>query len=751
MRANDSTRRDPVSLAVAGAVLLACCATAAVFEKIDPIAPRHFVVWRTPEQARKIAQETRRPTLFSFVRDRDLESSRFEHELFADPERGRRINRQFVGVRIVDVSNTGRRNTPFVAALISQFGLRRLPALVVADPDGGTFQALARHRGHAETFTFLDDATRRAFRPKRETGDETRKAYLAALATIGGASSPSLSPDGTRVAFLSDLSGQPQLWAMDAGGGFPELVASMPEGVNAAQWSPDGQWIAFASGMKTSQIYVIRPDGRDLRQVTNSNGRNVMTYWTDDNLLPLNVARATTPGMESSLYDPATKTSRVIATHPQFGVVIDVSCDGKRSILLRRDGARRTTLIASGSATRVLFSHEDDEQTVPRFASCAADEMLAVTNLGRDKSVLVRIRGEAMETLWSREDAELSGAALTHDRTRAALVWNRAGSEELGLLDLRTGRREIVPLPVRVIDGASFSHDGMRLVFSGSDARRPLDIWLYDLRTSSARQLTRSGHAGVDLDALVQPELVGFRASDGLELTGWLYRAAAPGRAVISLHGGPALQETPELNPDYQALLSAGISVFAPNIRGSAGFGKAFVRLDDRERRPNAIADVKAAAEWLAAQKLAEPQRIGVMGESYGGWLTLAVTSRHPKLFAAAVDQYGMLDLKRMAGEAVPEVAPMLRAEYGDEAMLERFSIDRKALRTPTLILHGAQDGIVSPWHSNQAVAALRANRVPVEYIVFPDEGHGWRKTHNRVRAALAVTAWFERWLTLGS
>jgi len=745
MRVNDSARRDPIAALIAGALLLACCAAAAVFEHKKPIAPRHYVEWRNPEEARRIAIATKRPILFSFVKERDVESARFERDLFADAESGARIDRNFVGVRIVDVSNSGRRNSPFTAGLESQFQVGRLPAIVVTNADATRHELLARHRTRTNTMAFLERAAREVARPQRDPDGDARRAYVTALAQIGSASSPSLSPDGKRVAFVSDLSGQPQLWRMDVDGGFPELVASMGEGVNAAQWSPDGQWIAFASGVMRSQIYVVRPDGRDLRQVTNGNGRNVMTSWTDDGLLPVNVARAIVHGMESSLYDPATGTSRIIATHPEFGVATDIDCN--RAILLRRSGSRRATFVASAHAERELFSHDEDEQTTAWFAAVCSNELVAITNHGRDRSAFVKIRGQAIDVLWSRNDAELMNAVMTRDRTRVALVWNLAGREELGLLDLRTGAREIVPLPVDILGALSFSNDGTRLVFSGSNAKEPSNIWLLNIPTRSVRQLTRSAHAGVDLTTLVVPELVRFRGADGLELAGWLYRAAQPGRAVISLHGGPSLQETAAMNPTYHALVAAGISVFAPNVRGSLGFGRRFLRLDDGEQRENAIADVRSAAELLIARGVAARGRIGVMGESYGGWLTLAVTTRHPDLFAAAVDQYGTFDLKKMIDQAIPEIAPMFRAEYGDDATLARFSIDGDALRTPTLVLQGALDGITGPSQSNEAITALRKNRTPSEYILFPDEGHGWRKTPNRVRAALAITEWFEKWL----
>lgn len=748
MPANDSTRRDPRLLLALGATLLACCAAAAVTEKLNPIAPRHFVVWRTPDEARGIALEKKRPILFAFVKERDLESSRFEHELFGNPERAAQINRDFVPVRVVDVTNTGRRNPQFVTALRSQFGAGA-PALAVTDPDGARHEVLPRHRGTAQTMAFLDRAARE-LRNAAPPRDEHARAYVEALSEIGRATAPTFSPDGREIAFVCDLTGQPQLWKMEATGGFPQLVVSMDDGVHAAQWSPGGEWIAFASGAKTSQIYVIRPDGSGLRRLTSGTGRNLMGYWTRDGKLPVSSSHRTTPGMESTLVDPATGASRLVAKSAQFGVLVDVSCDGRRGILIRRDGARVTTLLAGidpPTAPRELIAHVPGEQTVGSF-DCAGRGLLASTNVNRDRTAFARVHEDGtLDVLWERDDAELTTAAVSNDGTRAALVWNRAGSEELALFDLRSGARTFVPLPLSVIGAPQFSRDGKQLIFAGSDAQKPADVWLLDVTTKHVRQLTRSAHPGVDLAKLVRPDLARYRAPDGLELTGWLYRAAKPGAAVISLHGGPNLQETAAMNTVYQALLARGISVFAPNYRGSLGFGRRFQSLDDGARREQVLGDVQAAAQFLIASGVASQKRIGIMGESYGGWLTLAATARHPELFAAAVDEYGMSDLRKMIDEATPEVARMLEAEYGDDELLERFTPDTDAIRTPTLVLHGAADGIVSPSHSNRVVGSLRKNQVPVDYILFPDEGHGWRKQSNKVRATVAITEWFARWL----
>jgi len=722
MRASDSVRRDPIVLLAVGALLLAIGAAAAVFEHLDPIAIRHYVTWRSAEDARTIAIAQRRPILYAFLGPRDATSLTIERELFGDAELGPRLNREFILVR----------SDPKFAA---QYGVGT-GALVVTDPEGVRHQSLGGYRGRAYADRFLFAAAK-TLRDAAPAEDATRP-FVEALSRIGAAHSPSFSPDGTRIAFITDLSGAPQLWMTGVDGAYPQLVASMEHGIDAAQWSPDGRWIAFASDR---QIYVVHPDGSGLKRLASpGSARNLMSDWTGDGLLPVSTAFKSSPSMESVLFDPDRGTSRLLARSPNFGVIVDVSCDGRSAVILQREGARRTASIV-GDGARLIA----EDQTVATF-DCATANLFAVTSQHRDRAAFVRIEPSRHVTLWERDDADLTAAAISDDRRVAALTWNRSGEQQLALLDLRTGARTMLELPLTNFGGLRFSRDGTQLLFAGSGAQQPSDVWLLDVVSRRARQITRSSHPGVDLAQLVRPELVHFQSADGLPLSGWLYRAKSGSAAVISLHGGPMQQETPSMQADYQALAAAGISVFAPNVRGSAGFGKRFMALDDGPLRVNAIADVKAAADWLVRNGVAT--KLGIMGESYGGWLALETATRHPSLFAAVADAYGMLDLEAMIGEAAPEVAPMLREEYGES--LDDLSVDVDAITIPVLVLHGARDVIVRPAHSARLVRELRARDVPVDYVVFANEGHGFREEKSRVRAASAIVNFFTKWLVPG-
>src|SRR4029453_7944669 len=202
------------------------------------------------------------------------------------------------------------------------------------------------------------------------------------------------------------------------------------------------------------------------------------------------------------------------------------------------------------------------------------------------------------------DDAELSTLVVDRQGDHAALVWNVGGRSELWLYDLHTHAASPAPaLPGEIASGVTFAPDGKSLALTLAGAAQPSDIWRFDLASGSYRQITFSPHAGVALSRLVRPELRRFDAGqDGLALSGWLYLPPgyhAPGPVVLSFHGGPEGQERPSFSSTYQALLSRGIAVFAPNIRGSSGFGKRFVNLDNGAKRFDAVKDIKACVDYL--------------------------------------------------------------------------------------------------------------------------------------------------------
>jgi dipeptidyl aminopeptidase/acylaminoacyl peptidase len=225
---------------------------------------------------------------------------------------------------------------------------------------------------------------------------------------------------------------------------------------------------------------------------------------------------------------------------------------------------------------------------------------------------------------------------------------------------------------------------------------------------------------------------------------------------VLVFHGGPEGQDRPTFRADYQALLSRGIAVFAPNIRGSSGFGKRFVNLDNGAKRFDANRDIKSAADYLVKAGVGDKKRLGIMGGSYGGYAVMVGLTEFPDTFAAGADLFGVVNFETFFAHTQPWMAAISTVEYGDPKtqadLLKRLSPIHKIdqIKYPTIVLHGANDTNVPVVEAEQVVENLKRRNIPVEYVLFPDEGHGWRKTPNRVRSTVEIVRFFERYLKGG-
>lgn len=589
---------------------------------------------------------------------------------------------------------------------------------------------------------------------------------VARMARIGSCWSPSFAPDGTRIAFISNLSGLPQVWTVSTKGGWPELITALDDQIPGVAWSPDGAWLAFVlapGGGMNQQIYLVRPDGSEMHRIT-AGGRdnNWLGPWSHDGQeLALSSNRRSPDAMDVYLAGTTSGTLRLVAENQGIGSIEDISRDQRHAIVnrMRNRSDNDLWLVDLQNGEEVLLTPHQGPGSFGngRFAPDGETIYLAADH-DRELAAFAAIsiadgHPGSLEALAARDDAELAEFEVTDDGTSAALVWNVAGRSELAFVDLTTGVLQLGPaLPFEIIVHIAFSRDGKLLAIGGSGAATPIDIWVLDRYTSELRQLTHSPHAGVDLRSLIKPELVRFPAHDGLELTGWLYRpqnAASPGPLVLSFHGGPEGQERPYFNPTYQALLTQGIGVLAPNVRGSSGFGKTFVNLDNGALRHDAIRDIKACIDYVVGAGIAEPKRIGIMGGSYGGYMTMAGLAEYPDLLAAGANLFGVVNFETFFQQTEPWMAAISKVEYGDPEtevdMLRELSPIHKIDRViaPTIVLHGANDTNVPVIEAEQVVDSLRQRNVPVEYVLFPDEGHGFSKTPNRIRSQTAIVQWF--------
>ena len=590
------------------------------------------------------------------------------------------------------------------------------------------------------------------------------------LVDAWGSWAPTLSPDCTRIAFVSDRTGSPRLFVQDLRPSTGSAHEAPPEAYEVAlsddpvvdvHWSADGAWLACAlatgGGVRT-QVWVVRPDGSDARRVAGSDAVHAeLGPWTRSG----HRVSVTVPGEQAGeptrayLVDPANGALHPLAEGELISV-LDLSVDEDHVVL--RDGQRGRQFCvvvdrvadadhpllpypATGSTDRALIRPAPPGEA-PLTAYVSTD-----AGLPRRQLVAVPLgpagwRGQS-GVLAPRSDAELEGLDADDAGRTLLCVWNVAGGRsEVTLVDAWTGGCETVEgLPGAVVSGALLSRDGSTALMTVEGPERPREIWCLDVaaRTWSVATATPPRTRA----RLVAPTLEFLHGSDGLPLTGWLYRPpgwTGAGAAVLSLHGGPEAQERPTFNPQHQALAAAGIAVFAPNIRGSSGFGRAFVHADDVHGRRDAFDDVLACAEFLVRLGVAEPGRVAISGRSYGGYLTLALLAFSPGVFAAGVAICGMSDLMTFYRDTEPWIAAAAVTKYGDperDATLLRALSPMNQVQNidvPLLVAHGDLDTNVPFGEATQVVAALRDLGRPVDLLVLEGEGHEYRRADSRRR-----------------
>ena len=593
-------------------------------------------------------------------------------------------------------------------------------------------------------------------------------ARIAALGRLNSAIAASFSPDGRQMVFLSNEGGSPQVWTRAVAGGAARQLTRLADPVASAYWSPRGDLVAYAvapGGGLNTQIWVMRPDGSGARRLTpGGRDNNGLSGWTRDGAALMVDSNKDHPAArDPALLDVATGRWRMLAADRGLNTVADVR--GARAIVLRTVGRGDSNAYATDVATgreTVLSAHDGKAETGWGQMSPDGRTVFVISDVGRDRAGFGTVAIDAagrpgpIRYFATRDDAVAADGLLSEDGRTALLAWNVGGRTRMALYDTASRRTRPLVLPIDYGAPDAFSRDGRTVAITGGAANRTTDIYLIEVASGAVKRATKSRHDGVDLAALIKPEFVAYSGADGVPMSGWLYRptgAKTPTPLVFSYHGGPEGQAIPSLSPDAQALAMRGIATFAPNVRGSSGFGKAFMAMDDGAKRVDGVRDIKATTDALVALGVADPERLGIMGGSYGGYMVMAGVTEYPKMFAAAADLFGVVNFETFFRETEPWMAAISTTEYGDPrtqaAMLRDLSPIHKINRvtTPLFVLHGANDTNVPVVEARQIVNSLKARGVPVRFTLFPDEGHGWRKTVNRVRSTIEISDFFVQYL----
>jgi dipeptidyl aminopeptidase/acylaminoacyl peptidase len=574
---------------------------------------------------------------------------------------------------------------------------------------------------------------------------------------IRGASSAGWSPDGRRVSFLTDITGVTQVWEVPVGGGWPEQLTFYEERVSGAGYSPVEDKILFsidAGGNERMQLYLL--GGGTERDLTGDpeaihysggfapHGDRIAYTATRRNGTDFDVYVQELDGEPEMVWEVS-----------GYHTISDWGPGGSFLIVSRHHSNLDNDLykldLETGE-TELLTHHDGDARFSGARTTPDGASLYLATDLDGDFMRLARLDLSNLELKYlTPDDRDVESVELSRNGRYLAAARNVEGYSDFMLFNGRGRRMPTPEMPPGILGGFEFSPDSRRLAFTATGPDRNPDVWVLDLPDGEPRRLTRSSTAGIPRSNFQRPEVVRYPSFDGRRIPALFYEPEEDNAPVIvNVHGGPESQSRPLFSPVTQYFLGRGYAVFAPNVRGSTGYGKAYTHLDDVRLRPDSVKDLAHAAYWLRERG---HERIAVMGGSYGGFMVLAALTEYPELWTAGVDIVGIANLVTFLENTGSYRRGLREPEYGslekDREFLESISPIHKAeqITAPLMVIHGKNDPRVPVGEAEQIVDRVRSDGGAVEYLLYEDEGHGLAKLKNRLDAYPKIAAFLDRHL----
>jgi dipeptidyl aminopeptidase/acylaminoacyl peptidase len=600
------------------------------------------------------------------------------------------------------------------------------------------------------------------------------KQYLNAR----GAALRDVSPDGKQVLIATRFAETNQLHLVDHPMGDRQQLTFLEEPIGEAAFAPDNpQLIYYLSDVGGGEFYQLyrldRKSGRSTL-LTDGKSRHERFLVSPDGKR-LAYSGTGRNGKDTDVYVAdagAPEKARMLVQAEGTYIPSDFSHDGARLLVTHERHVSDSDLwlveTASGDKRMLTPDPKNQGKAGVRRSRFSPDgkSVYLVTDRYSDFAELYRIdlaKPEAAPAPISRGVPwDVETFDVSPDGRTVAFSVNEAGTSKLYLYDAAKKKRESVALPAGLVGDLRFglrSSDTLTLTLS--TPRSPSDVWQLPLKTKKRQlvQWTRSEVGGLDTSRFPMPELVRYPSTDGLTVSAFLYRPEKrEGKVpvVIIWHGGPEGQFRPAFSA-FAALLTTelGVALLAPNVRGSDGYGKKFLALDDGVKREASLADIGATLDWIAAQPDLDPARVGVYGGSYGGYMTLASAAFFPARIRAACDVVGISSLPTFLEHTQAYRRDLRRAEYGDERVPEVLAVQKRIsplysvdkIQAAMFVQQGKNDPRVPQSEAEQIVTALRKRGKDAWYLLALNEGHGFQKKENRDLASLATFLFFQQTL----
>ena len=567
----------------------------------------------------------------------------------------------------------------------------------------------------------------------------------------------SFSQDRPKLLVRSDRPGIFNAYAIDlASGETAPLIYSDSSSGFALSYFPGDDRFLFQmddNGNEIFHLFVQDGAGQITELTPDANARAMFLGWAADrNSFFLGYSKRDPRLMDLYEMDLATLSMNLLYANDQAYVLGPISPDKKQIVLAKPINTNDNQLfvhnLATGQTTEVSNS-----MAAFRAADFSKDggALYYLTDAGAEFQYLMKLdlntgdREKVLEMNW-----DISYAYFSHGGNYQVIGANVDGSTQIRVLDVAAGKDIAFPdFGSADINGVEISDDESLMRFYVGSSATPGDLYMYDLKSGTPRQLTQNLNAQINQEDLVLAEVVRYPSFDGLEIPAIYYRPkiASPNNkvpALVWVHGGPGGQSRQSYNPLVQYLVNQGYAVLAVNNRGSSGYGKTFYQMDDRNHGEKDLQDCVYGKYWLAEQDYIDPEKIGIIGGSYGGFMVMRALTAEPDAFEVGVNIYGVTNWQRTLKNIPPwweSFKDALYTEMGNpyEDSLRLYQISplfhADKITKPVMVLQGSQDPRVLQVESDEIVEAARQKGVPVEYVLFPDEGHGFVKKENQIEA----------------
>ena len=586
---------------------------------------------------------------------------------------------------------------------------------------------------------------------------------------VRGASFRDWTADGQGIYITTRFGETSQIHRVDTPMGARHQVTFFDEPVGGVSRQPRGSQLSMTmdeGGSENFQIFLLDPVSGSHRRLTDGESRNGAVAWSDDGArIAFQSTRRNGRSNDVWVMDVDSPDEASLALESPDGSwwgPTDWSADASKLLVMQyvsiTDSRIHLVDLESGESRLIAGGEKAPGNfagVTPQFDADGSGVFLASDRKGlfTELAHLDLASGELKtitgDILWNVDDL-----ALSEDGKRGAFVVNEGGISKLYLFNPQSLTYwRVDQIPIGLIGGLEFSPDARRLAMTLNTARSPSDVYSLELGEGALQagelvRWTRSEVGGLDTDSFIEPELVEYRTFDTANgaprmIPAFVYKPSSPGPhpVVISIHGGPEGQYRPSFNSLFQLLLNdLEVAVIAPNVRGSTGYGKEYVRLDNGMLREDSVRDIGTLLSWIANQPDLDHERVAVYGGSYGGYMVLASLVHYSDRLRAGVDIVGISNFVTFLENTQSYRRDLRRVEYGDERdpemreFLEKISPNRHAekITAPLFVAQGANDPRVPVTESEQIVRDVRASGHDVWYMNALNEGHGFRKKENR-------------------